>query len=85
MIILVTGATGNIGRKTVDDLLERGATNVRALTDNQTKADLPDQLEVADGYLRRLEIAAVAATTLLDPTPGTSRRTTVPRTRNTAS
>ncbi|MHA6620508.1 NAD(P)H-binding protein [Pseudonocardia sp. DLS-67] len=53
MTILVTGATGNIGRKVVDHLLARGAGAVRALTTNPAKAALPDGVEVAVGYLRR--------------------------------
>jgi uncharacterized protein YbjT (DUF2867 family) len=32
MTILVTGATGNIGRKVVDHLVAAGAPEVRALT-----------------------------------------------------
>ncbi|MBB3663330.1 MULTISPECIES: SDR family oxidoreductase [Prauserella salsuginis group] len=75
MTILVTGATGNIGRKTVDHLLKRGATDVRALTNNPTKADLPDHVEVADGYLRRLETLPEAFEDVtrmyLAPTPET--------------
>jgi len=55
MTILVTGATGNIGRKTVDQLLRRGATGVRALTNDPAKAALPADVEVVEGYLRRLE------------------------------
>ncbi|MFF2083602.1 NAD(P)H-binding protein [Nocardia sp. NPDC058176] len=55
MTILVTGATGNIGRKVVDQLLARGATDVRALTNNPGKAALPAGVEVAEGYLGRLD------------------------------
>ena len=53
--ILVTGATGNVGRLVVDRLLEAGATNVRALTNNPTKAALPAGVNVVEGYLGRLE------------------------------
>lgn len=53
--ILVTGATGNVGRLVVDRLLEAGATNVRALTNNPTKAALPASVNVVEGYLGRLE------------------------------
>ncbi|OLT48430.1 hydroxylase [Saccharomonospora sp. CUA-673] len=60
MTILVTGATGNIGRRTVDQLLRRGATDIRALTNNPTKAALPDGVEVAEGYLRRLDTLPAA-------------------------
>jgi uncharacterized protein YbjT (DUF2867 family) len=53
MTILVTGGTGNIGRKVVDHLLARGAGAVRALTVNPAKAALPDGVEVAVGSLRK--------------------------------
>ncbi|MEU8894750.1 NAD(P)H-binding protein [Nocardia sp. NPDC048505] len=53
MKILVTGATGNIGRKVVDELLARGAEDVRALTNNPKKAALPPEVEVAEGFLGR--------------------------------
>jgi uncharacterized protein YbjT (DUF2867 family) len=53
MKILVTGATGNVGRLVVDELLALGATDVRALTVNPAKAALPSQVEVAEGYLGR--------------------------------
>ncbi|QWF77711.1 NAD(P)H-binding protein [Amycolatopsis sp. CA-230715] len=53
MKILVTGATGNIGRKVVDHLLALGARDVRALTNDPGKAALPEGVEVAEGYLRR--------------------------------
>lgn len=75
MTVLVTGATGNIGRKVVDHLLARGAADVRALTNNPTKADLPDGVEVAEGYLRKLGTlpAALEGVTrmYLAPTPDT--------------
>ncbi|NEW49811.1 NAD(P)H-binding protein [Nocardia cyriacigeorgica] len=60
MTILVTGATGNIGRKVVDHLLARGATGVRALTNDPVKADLPAEVDVAEGYVRRLETLPAA-------------------------
>jgi uncharacterized protein YbjT (DUF2867 family) len=50
MRILVTGATGNVGRLVVDQLLGSGAT-IRALTNSPTKAALPAGVEVAEGYL----------------------------------
>ena len=46
MKILVTGATGNVGRLVVDELLALGATDVRALTNNPAKAALPAGVEV---------------------------------------
>ncbi|MFD0363959.1 NAD(P)H-binding protein [Nocardia sp. GCM10030253] len=54
MKILVTGATGNIGRMVVDHLLAAGADDVRALTNNPERAALPAGVEVAEGYLRRV-------------------------------
>jgi uncharacterized protein YbjT (DUF2867 family) len=53
MTILVTGATGNIGRRVVDQLLAAGATDVRALTVDPARAALPPQVEVAVGYIGR--------------------------------
>jgi uncharacterized protein YbjT (DUF2867 family) len=53
MTILVTGATGNVGRLVVDELLALGATDVRALTADPAKAALPPQVEVVKGYLGR--------------------------------
>lgn len=55
MTILVTGATGNIGRKVVDHLLARGAQDVRALTAKPDKAALPPEVEVHRGYLGDLD------------------------------
>ncbi|HLS13881.1 MAG TPA: NAD(P)H-binding protein [Beutenbergiaceae bacterium] len=51
MTILVTGATGNIGRKVVDHLLDGGAQQVRALTVNPHRAALPPEVEVVRGYV----------------------------------
>ncbi|MEV7622808.1 NAD(P)H-binding protein [Actinoplanes sp. NPDC089786] len=51
--ILVTGATGNVGRLVVDALLARGARDVRALTVNPARAALPSGVEVVTGYLGR--------------------------------
>jgi uncharacterized protein YbjT (DUF2867 family) len=48
--ILVTGATGNVGRIVVERLLAAGAT-VRALTRNPGTAALPAGVEVAKGDL----------------------------------
>jgi uncharacterized protein YbjT (DUF2867 family) len=55
MKILVTGATGGVGRLVVDELLALGATDVRALTVNPAKAGLPPQVEAVRGYLGRPE------------------------------
>jgi uncharacterized protein YbjT (DUF2867 family) len=54
-MILVTGATGNIGRLVVDELLAAGATDVRALTNKPEKAALPPEVEVVRGYIGRVE------------------------------
>ncbi len=51
MAILVTGATGNIGRRVVDHLIELGAKDIRALIRNPRKADLPDGVTAITGYL----------------------------------
>ncbi|MET0419883.1 MAG: NAD(P)H-binding protein [Actinoplanes sp.] len=51
--ILVTGATGNIGRLVVDELLALGATDVRALTIDPGRAALPPSVEAVTGYLGR--------------------------------
>jgi len=75
MKILVTGATGNIGRMVVDKLLEMGATDVRALTNNPARAALPPGVEVVEGYLRRIETVPAALEGVdrmyLAPTPET--------------
>jgi uncharacterized protein YbjT (DUF2867 family) len=51
MTILVTGATGNIGRRIVDHLINLGANDIRALTKNPAKANLPDGVSAVTGYL----------------------------------
>jgi uncharacterized protein YbjT (DUF2867 family) len=51
--ILVTGATGSVGRLVVDHLLAAGATDVRALTNKPDKAALPEGVEVVKGYIGR--------------------------------
>jgi uncharacterized protein YbjT (DUF2867 family) len=60
MKILVTGATGGVGRLVVDELLALGATDVRALTVNPAKAGLPPQVEAVRGYLGRPETLPAA-------------------------
>ncbi|MGH8929549.1 MAG: NAD(P)H-binding protein [Egibacteraceae bacterium] len=50
MTILVTGATGTVGRQVVDQL-QRAGQRVRALTRNPAKANLPDGVEVVGGDL----------------------------------
>ena len=48
MTILVTGATGTIGRHVIDHLVQRGA-NLRALVRNPAKAALPAGVAIAQG------------------------------------
>jgi uncharacterized protein YbjT (DUF2867 family) len=57
--ILVTGATGSVGRPLVDLLLARGA-DVRALTRNPAEANLPAGVEVFKGDLLEPETLAPA-------------------------
>ncbi|RJO75776.1 NAD-dependent epimerase/dehydratase family protein [Nocardia panacis] len=76
MTILVTGATGNIGRKVVDRLLARGADKVRALTKNPAAARLPAGVEAVEGYLRDVSTLPAAfagvESVYLAPTPETA-------------
>ncbi|SNY13188.1 NAD(P)H-binding protein [Paractinoplanes atraurantiacus] len=53
MKVLVTGATGNVGRLLVDELLAQGASDVRALTVDPDKAALPPSVEVVQGFVGR--------------------------------
>jgi uncharacterized protein YbjT (DUF2867 family) len=55
MKILVTGATGNVGRMVVDELLALGADDVRALTVNPARAALPPGVDVVRGFLGKVE------------------------------
>jgi uncharacterized protein YbjT (DUF2867 family) len=50
MTILVTGATGNVGRQVVEQLVKRGA-EVRALVRDPAKAKFPAGVEVMKGDL----------------------------------
>jgi uncharacterized protein YbjT (DUF2867 family) len=50
MTILVTGATGRVGRHVVEQLVKRGAA-VRVLTRDASKASFPDGVDVAQGEL----------------------------------
>jgi uncharacterized protein YbjT (DUF2867 family) len=50
MTILVTGATGNVGRQVVEQLVRRGA-DVRALVRDPAKANLPAGVTVVKGDL----------------------------------
>ncbi|MBM7788210.1 NAD(P)H-binding protein [Tenggerimyces flavus] len=66
MRILVTGATGNVGRLVVDELLARRpdpSVVVRALTTNPAKAALPENvegLEVVTGFIGKLSTMPAA-------------------------
>jgi uncharacterized protein YbjT (DUF2867 family) len=59
MTILITGATGNVGRHLVGQLLAAGY-GVRALTRNAAKANLPGGAEVVEGDLTKPETLAGA-------------------------
>ena len=59
MRILVTGATGSVGRLVVDELLGGGA-DIRALTVDPARAALPPGVEVVKGSFKRLDIVAEA-------------------------
>jgi uncharacterized protein YbjT (DUF2867 family) len=59
MTILVTGATGRIGRQVVEQLVGRGA-DVRALTRDPAKAALPAGVEVVQGDLLDLDALRAA-------------------------
>src|SRR5690349_19845672 len=50
MTILVTGATGTVGRHVVEQLVKRGA-DVRALVRDPAKANLPASVTLAKGDL----------------------------------
>ncbi|HUB90303.1 MAG TPA: NmrA/HSCARG family protein [Dyella sp.] len=58
MTILVTGATGRVGRQVVDQLVQRGA-HVRVLTRDPSKAAFPAGVDVVQGDL--LDIDALRA------------------------
>ena len=75
MRVLVTGATGNVGRLVVDHLVRAGGVEVRALTTNPGKARLPAGVEVVTGYLGRIDTLPPALAGVdrmyLAPLPGT--------------
>ncbi len=74
--ILVTGATGNVGRLVVDRLLAAGA-RVRALTARPERAALPAEVEVVRGFVGRVETVRPALAGVgklyLAPHPPTAR------------
>lgn len=59
MTILVTGATGSVGRLVVDELVKAGQP-VRALTIDPARAALPDHVDVVKGNILRPETLAGA-------------------------
>lgn len=59
MTILVTGATGRVGRHVVHQLVERGA-DVRVLVRDPAKADFPASVEVVQGELLDLDALRAA-------------------------
>ena len=60
MTILVTGATGNIGRRVVNHLIDLGANDIRALTKDAVKANLPEPVTAITGYLGDPDTLAAA-------------------------
>jgi uncharacterized protein YbjT (DUF2867 family) len=77
MKILVTGATGVLGRLVVDELLALGAPEVRALAVDPAMAELPADVEVVPGSLGRpstlpAAYAGIDALLLLPPHPPAS-------------
>jgi uncharacterized protein YbjT (DUF2867 family) len=56
-MLLVTGATGTIGRPLIDVLVNQGA-KVRAVTHNPQAAGLPAEVEVVEGDLARPDTIA---------------------------
>ncbi len=77
MLILVTGATGNVGRRVVTALVNAGV-RVRALTRTSSKALFPAGVEVVEGDLSRpLSIAPAfrgVERMYLFPAPATARQ-----------
>ncbi len=77
MTILVTGATGNVGRLVVNNLVAAGA-HVRALTRNPAVASFPKEVEVVGGDLRQPDTLSAALDGVermyLFPVPATARQ-----------
>lgn len=59
MTILITGATGNIGRQVVQQLVNRGA-DVRALVRDPSKANFPASVHVVQGDLLDVDALRLA-------------------------
>ncbi|MEV0399945.1 NAD(P)H-binding protein [Actinoallomurus sp. NPDC050550] len=72
-MILVTGATGNVGRNVIEQLVEAGE-EVRALTRRPDRAGLPDTVEVVRGDLAEPDTLPAALrgveAAFLFPVPG---------------
>ena len=66
MLVLVTGATGRVGRLVVDELLHAGVS-VRALTRRPEQASLPAGVEVVAGDLTVPESLDAGLATLFIP------------------
>ena len=74
MTILVTGATGRVGRQVVEQLVKRGA-DVRVLVRDPAKADFPTRVEVVQGEMldidsMRQAFAGVSTLFLLNAVAG---------------
>ena len=61
MTILVTGATGRVGRQVVEQLVQRGA-DVRVLVRDPAKADFPGSVEIVQGDLLDIDSLRAAFT-----------------------
>ncbi|MFF3291989.1 NAD(P)H-binding protein [Streptomyces sp. NPDC003023] len=76
MSVLVTGATGSVGRHVVDQLVAAGQ-QVRALTRTPATAGLPEEAEVFEGDLEQPQTLRAALTGVerlyLFPVPETAR------------
>lgn len=59
MTILVTGATGNVGRQVVEHLVKRGA-EVRALVRDPSKAEFPQGVSVVQGDFLDIDSLRIA-------------------------
>lgn len=59
MTILITGATGRVGRHVVDQLVQRGAS-VRVLTRDPSKASFPAGVDVVQGDLLDIDAMRTA-------------------------
>ena len=72
MTILVTGATGNVGRQVVEQLVKRGA-DVRALVRDPAKANFPAGVTVVKGDLLDVDSLRERVLRGLDPVPAQCR------------